>query len=60
MQAIELAFQLFAQVAQARQIFLGAADAVFGLAAALLVAGNTGSLFDKSAQIFRTWLRSVC
>ena len=53
MQTIKLAFQLFPQVGQARQVFMGTADAVFGFAAALLVLGDTGGLLDKVTQVFR-------
>src|SRR5690606_34869348 len=45
-QTVELAFQLLAQVGQARQVFLGAADAVLGLAATLLVLGDAGRFLD--------------
>src|SRR5690606_23488510 len=51
MQAVELAFQLLAQVAQARQVFLGAANAALGLATALLVLGDAGRFLDVVAQI---------
>ncbi len=53
MQMRELAFQLLAQIGQARQVLVGAANAVFGLAAAILVAGDTGGFFDKQPQVFR-------
>ena len=53
MQAFELAFQLFAQVGQTRQVLVGTADTAFGLAAALLVFGDAGGFLDKVAQIFR-------
>src|SRR5690606_42113873 len=48
---LQLAAQLIAQVGQAFQVLLGAAHAVFGLAAALLVFGDTGGFFDKYAQL---------
>ena len=51
MQAFELALQLLAQVGQARQVLVGAADAALGLAAALLVLGDTGGFLDEVAQI---------
>ncbi|MNF37252.1 hypothetical protein D3C84_181680 [compost metagenome] len=50
-QALQLAFQLFTQVAQARQVLVGAADAVLGLAAALLVLGDAGGFLDEVPQI---------
>ncbi len=49
-QALELALQLLAQVGQARQVFLGAADAILGLATALLVLGDAGGFLDEVAQ----------
>lgn len=49
-QAFELAFQLLAKVGQARQVLLGAADAVFGFAATLLVFGDTGRFLDEITQ----------
>lgn len=52
MQALQLALQLFAQVGQASEVFVGTADAVFGLAAALLVLGDAGRFFDKVTQVF--------
>src|SRR3990167_7083931 len=56
LQPFELAFQLFAQVGQARQILMGAADAVFGLATALFVFGDAGGFFNKVTQVFGTRL----
>ena len=56
MQAFELAFQLFAQVGQARQVLVSAADAILGFAPALLVLGDAGRLFDEVAQILRLGL----
>src|SRR3990167_8806513 len=53
MQTVELAFQLFTQVGQTRQVFMGAADAVLGFAAALLVLGDAGRFLDKVTQVFR-------
>src|SRR5690606_33572669 len=50
-QAFELALQLLAQVGQARQVLLGAADAALGLAAALLVLGDAGGFLDEITQI---------
>ncbi|MNZ64336.1 hypothetical protein D3C78_825040 [compost metagenome] len=50
-QALQLALQLFAQVGQARQVFLGAADAALGFAAALLVLGDAGGFLDEVAQV---------
>src|SRR3989338_7242894 len=52
-QAVKLALQLFTQVGQARQVLMGAADAVLGLAATFLVLGDAGGFFDKVTQIFR-------
>ncbi len=51
MQALQLSLQLFAKVGQAREVFVGAADAVFGLPASLLVLGDPGGFFDEVAQI---------
>ena len=51
-QAFELALQLFAQVGQPGEVFVGAADTVFSLAAALLVFGDASRFFDKVAQVF--------
>jgi len=50
-QAFELALQLLAQVGQARQVLLGAADTVLGLATALLVLGDAGGFLDEIAQL---------
>src|SRR5690606_25550190 len=55
-QTFELTFELLAQVGQARQVFLGTADATLGLAAALLVFGDTGSFLDEVAQFLRLGL----
>lgn len=51
MQAFELALQLFAQVGQARQVFMGTANAVLGFPAAFLVFGNARRFFDEVAQV---------
>ncbi len=56
MQAFQLTLQLFAQVGQARQVLMGAADAVLGFAATLLVLGNPRSLLDEDPQVFRLGL----
>ncbi|MNM65538.1 hypothetical protein D3C81_769890 [compost metagenome] len=56
MQAFELALQLFAQVGQALKVFMGAADAILGLAPTLLVLGDPGRFFDEVAQVFRLGL----
>src|SRR5690606_19830257 len=50
-QTVQLAFQLLAQVGQARQVVLGAANAVLGLAAAVLVLGDAGGFLDVVAQV---------
>ncbi len=51
-QALQLALQLFAQVGQAGEVLVGAADTVFGLAAALLVLGDAGRFFNEITQVF--------
>ena len=51
-QTFKLATQLFTQVGQAREVFVGATNAVFGLATPLLVLGDAGRFFDKVAQVF--------
>ena len=51
-QAFELTLELFAQVGQAGEVFVGAADAVFSLAPALLVLGDARRFFDEVAQVF--------
>lgn len=51
-QAFELAFELFAQVGQALQVFVGAADAVFSLAPALLVLGDARRFLNEVTQVF--------
>ena len=51
-QPFELTLQLFAQVGQAGEVFVGAADAVFGLAPALLVLGDARRFFDEVTQVF--------
>lgn len=48
--------QLFPQVGQSFQVFMGSADAVFCLAAAFLVFGDTGGFFDKDSEFFRLGL----
>ena len=53
MQVRQLTLQFLAQIGQAREVFLGATNTVFGFAAAILVAGNTGCFFDEQAQFFR-------
>ncbi len=55
-QAFELARQFFAQIGQALEVFMGAADAVFSLAPTLLVLGDACSFFNKVAQVFRLGL----
>jgi len=55
-QTLQLTPQLIAQVSQTGKVFVGTADTVFSLAAALLVLGNARRLFDKVAQIFRLGL----
>ncbi|SST09220.1 Uncharacterised protein [Acinetobacter baumannii] len=55
-QAFQLPPQLFAQVGEACQVFLGPTDAAFGFAAALLVLGNARGFLDEVAQVFRTRL----
>jgi len=52
-QTFELTLKLFTQVGQTRQVFVGAADAVFGFAPTLLVLGDARRFFDKVAQVFR-------
>nr|GFC57024.1 hypothetical protein [Tanacetum cinerariifolium] len=42
-----------AQVGQAREVFVGAADPVFGVATALLVFGNARRFFDEVTQVLR-------
>ena len=49
MQALELAFELLAQVGQTCQVFVRAADAVLGLPAALLVFGDARRFLDEVA-----------
>ena len=51
LQVADLLLHLFAQVVQAIQILARVADAAFGLAAPLLVAGNARRLFEESAQV---------
>lgn len=51
-QTLELTLQLIAQVGQTREVFVGAADAVFGLAAALFIFRDAGRFFDEVAQVF--------
>ena len=51
-QTFQLAAQLVAQVSQAGEVLVGTANAVFGLATALLVLGDAGCFFDKIAQVF--------
>ncbi len=55
-QALQLALELFAQVGQALEVLVGAADAVLGFAATFLVLGYPGRLFDEVAQILRSRL----
>src|SRR5690606_26477110 len=47
LEALELAPQLVADVGEALEVLLGAAHAVLGVAAALLVLGNAGGLLDE-------------
>ena len=54
LQPIQLLVDLFAQVVQTFEIFLGVRNAIFGVTATFLVAGNTGGFFDKATQVFRT------
>ena len=56
MQALQLTFQLLTQIGQASQVFMSAADTSFGFAAALLVFGDAGRLFDEVTQVFRLGL----
>ena len=56
LQVVDLLFQLLAQVIQAIQVVAGVADAGLGLAAAFLVLGNPGCLFQEHAQLFRPGL----
>ena len=56
MQALQLTLELFAQIGQASQVFMGSANTIFSFAAALLVLGDTGRLFDEVAQVFRLGL----
>ena len=51
MQALKLTPQLFTQVGQAGEVFVGTANTVFSLAATLLVFGDACRLFDKVTQI---------
>src|SRR5690554_1225312 len=50
-EALELLVELLADVLQAPQVLLGAAHAVLGLPAALLVAGDAGGLLQGGAQL---------
>ncbi len=52
MQVCQLTRELITDVGQAFHVFARALDAVFGVAAALLVFGDTGGLFDEDAQLF--------
>ena len=52
MQVRQLTLQFLAQIGQAREVFLGATNTVFGFAAAVLVTGNTGGFFNEQAQFF--------
>ena len=53
LQVANLLFHLFAQIVQPIQILARVADAVFGLAAPLLVARDARGLFEERAQIVR-------
>src|SRR5690606_11932640 len=50
-QVAQLALQLFAQVSQSFKILMGAADAVLGLAAPLLVLGDARRFLDEQPQL---------
>src|SRR5690606_10413947 len=50
-QMSELTFELLAQVGEASQVLMGAADAVLGFAAAFLVFGDTRGLFHEQPQL---------
>lgn len=52
MQPFELPFEFFTQVSQACQVLLGAANAILGLAATLLVFGDARRFLDEMPQIF--------
>src|SRR5690606_39271123 len=59
LEALELAPQLVADVGEALEVLLGAAHAVLGVAAALLVLGNAGGLLDEHPQVLRAGLDQV-
>ena len=52
-EALQLTFQFVTDISESLQVFPGAADAVFGLAAARLVLGNPRRFFDVNPQLFR-------
>ena len=52
LQVAQLLLDFLAHVVQALEVFLGVRDAILGLAAALLVLGDAGRLFDEAAQLF--------
>ena len=56
LQAFELPVELLANVVEALEVLLGAAHAVFGLAAPLLVLGDAGGLLQRRAQLLGTRL----
>ncbi len=56
MQVLQLTIQLFADVGQTLQVLSGTLDAVFSIAAALLVFGDTCCLFNEDTQLFRLGL----
>ncbi|RMO58632.1 hypothetical protein ALQ37_03750 [Pseudomonas syringae pv. aptata] len=55
-QTLQLTLELFTQVGQARQVLVGATNAVFGFPAPLLVLGDPRGFFDEVAQVFRLGL----
>ena len=52
LEPLELLVQLLTDIVEPVQVLLGATHAIFGLATALLVLGDTGGLFQGGAQLF--------
>ena len=50
---LQLPSKLVTDVGQPLEVFASALDAVFGVAPALLVLGDTRCFFDKNTQILR-------